>query len=291
MRFLSFSNDRHIGWVSPRLKLPPELLYEPEAAFRLPGAEVILDCDSRKILRLRLAVDGRQDPCFLYIFANHSLGRAIRTTYAFHILRMARSLQQAGFDTLQVLAAFRPRWQWLNWKSYLIAREIHPVMELPSGGRHRYPVHGSVELSPDLLTAVAYTLADFHNQGFVHGDLKTRHVLAHRNGNDPGSRFPWDIILVDLEKTHRLPPLLGRIHDVCAARDLVQLCASLPETHRDRSLTPLKRELVARYLEFRSLPASRGRAIQAIIDLYRPGGVLRQGRTLLESVFSRLWSV
>jgi hypothetical protein len=290
VRLLSFSNPRHVGWVSPRLELPTELLYEPEAAFRLPETDVILDCDSRKILRVRLAVDGRQDPCFLYIFANHSLGRAIRSTYAFHILRMARSLRQAGFGTLQVLAAFRPRRQWLNWRSYLIAREIHPVLELPSGGRHRYPVHDSAELGLDLLTAVAYTLAEFHNQGFIHGDLKTRHVLAHRNGNEPGSRFPWDIILVDLEKTRRLPRLLGRIHDIYAARDLVQLCASLPETHRDWSLTSLKRELVARYLEFRSLPASRARNIRAIIDLYRPGGVLRQGRTLLDSAFSRLWS-
>ncbi len=290
MRLTSFTNHRHVGWVSPRLEVPPELLETPESASRIPGTETILDCESRKILRVRLAVDGRPDSCFLYIFDNHSLARALRTAYALHILRMSYRLRRAGFETLQVLAAFRPRGQWLNWRSYLIAREIQPVLELPSGGRHRYPVHESVEFSPDLLAAVAWTLAEFHERGFVHGDLKTRHVLAHRNGNEPGARFPWDIILVDLEKTRRLPPMLARIHDVLAARDLVQLCASLPEVHRNRPLAAVKRELIERYLEFRSLPAARARAIQAVVNLYRPGGTLRQGRTLLDSLVARLWS-
>lgn len=290
MHLLSLASAHHVGWISPRLELPPPLIDDPESAAKLAGTEVVLECEARKIYRMWLPVDGRNECCFLYIFGNRSLGRALRPNYAFRVMRMSQCLRKEGFETLHVLAAFRPRRQFLNWRSYVVAQELRPVLELPSGGRHRYPVHESVALNPDVLSAVANTLASFHDRGFVHGDLKTRHVLAHLNGDQPGARFPWEIILVDLEKTRRFPRVLARAHDLFAARDLVQLCASLPEDDQGRSLNGVKNELITRYLEFRRLPGSRSRLIRAVVDLYRPGGRLRQGRTLLRSLLEMLAS-
>lgn len=287
MHLNSLRSVRQEGWISPLLTLPEALIEDPESAIGLPGAEVLLDCEARKIFRIHLQVGGVSQRCFLYIFGNRSLGRALRPNYAFHVWRMSARLRQAGFETLDVLAAFRPRRQYLNWRSFMIAREITPVLELPSSGRHRYPVHQAAELGSELLSAVAATLARFHDLGFIHGDLKTRHVLAHLNGASPGATYPWEIVLVDLEKTRWLPGFLGRFHDLLAARDLIQLCASLPDAAAPPGPSA-KTELVDRYFELRGLTPHRRRRIQQVIQMYRPGGVFRQGRTLWRSLVDLL---
>lgn len=279
-----FTNGRYKGWIAPALNLPACLLEEPSSAARLPGSETLLNCRGRKIYRVRLERSGQPAPCFIYLFQNSSLNRSFRRSYAVHILRMSELLREAGFDTLEVLAAFRPKWQFLNWTSFLVARELQSVQELPSTGRHVYQLHTWVDFSNDVATAVAANLAGLHNSRFVHGDLKTRHILARRNGG--GS--PPQILFVDLEKTKRMPGSLTRLHDFFAARDLIQLLASLPTELDGRTMVPNREHFLEQYFRARRLSQWRQHLIRRLLRLYEPGGALRQGETLLKSLTGAL---
>ncbi len=279
-----FTNGKYKGWIAPSLNLPGGLLEDPSSAATLPGSETLLECRGRKIYRVLLENSGQPAPCFIYLFRNGSLNRSFRRSYAVHILRMSELLRQAGFDTLEVLAAFRPKWQFLNWTSFLVARELQSVQELPSTGRHVYQLHTWVDFSNDVAAAVAANLADLHNSRFVHGDLKTRHILARQNG----AASPPQIVFVDLEKTKRIPGSLTRLHDFFAARDLVQLLASLPREVDGRTIVPNRDHFLEKYFQARRLSPRRQRFIRRLLRLYEPGGGLRQGETVLKSLTSAL---
>lgn len=279
-----FTNGRYKGWVESSLQLPPRLLEDPATAAELQGAETLLDCRGRKIFRVTLELSDQSTPCFVYLFQNSSFSRCLRRSYAVHIFRMSELLRESGFDTLEVLAAFRPKWQFLNWSSCLVARELQSVQELPSTGRHVYQLHTWADFTSDVASAVAFNLADLHNLRFVHGDLKTRHVLTRRNG--PGR--PPQVLFVDLEKTKRLPNALARLHDLFAARDLIQLLASLPKELDGRTIQPNRDRFLAQYFRVRRLSPSRQRLISRLLGLYEPGGGLRQGETLFKSLIHGL---
>ncbi len=280
-----FTKGKYKGWIEPSLDLPKHLLEDPSRAAVMPGSETLLDCRGRRIYRIVLERSGSPAPCFLYLFRNSSLNRSFRRSYAVHICRMSEMLREAGFDTLEVLAAFRPKWQMLNWSSCLVARELQSVQELPSTGRHVYQLHTWAEFNTDVAAAVAARLADLHNSRFVHGDLKTRHILTRRNGG--GS--PPQILFVDLEKTKRIPATLARVHDFFAARDLVQLLASLPRELDGRTMVPIRHGFLEKYFLSRRLPASRQRLISRLLRLYEPGGGLRQGETVFRSLTAAMW--
>ncbi|MEJ2078706.1 MAG: lipopolysaccharide kinase InaA family protein [Acidobacteriota bacterium] len=277
-------NGRFRGWVAPSLNLPACLLEDPSSAGLMPGSETLLDCRGRKIYRVSLELSGRPVPCFIYLFQNDSVSRSLRRSYAGHILRMSELLREAGFDTLEVVAAFRPKWQFLNWASFLVARELQSVQELPSTGRHVYQLHTWVDFDNSVAAAVATNLANLHDSRFVHGDLKTRHILARRNG----SGCPPQILFVDLEKTKRIPASLTRLHDFFAARDLIQLLSSLPRELHGRTIVPNRDHFLKQYFLARRLPPQRQRLIRQLLRLYEPGGGLHQGETILRSLTTAL---
>ncbi len=279
-----FTNGKHKGWIEPSLRLPEGLLEDPASAADLDGAETLLDCRGRKIYRVLLERAGRRAPCFVYLFQNSSLNRSLRRSYAAHILRMSQLLHEAGFDTLEVLAAFRPKWQFLNWSSFLVAAEIESVQELPSTGRHVYQLHSWADFTRAIASAVATSLAELHERGFVHGDLKTRHILTRRNGGSS----PPQVLFVDLEKTKRLPSGLSRLHDFFAARDLIQLLASLPTEMDGHTMEPKRDHFVDEYFRARRISPFRRRVISRLLRLYEPGGGLRQGETVFGCLTSSL---
>jgi hypothetical protein len=197
-------------------------------------------------------------------------------------------MRHGGIQTLEVLAALKPRKQTLNWNSLLIASEIESVNELPSAGNHVFQVHESVDFDTSIASTLAGELSAFHNRKFVHGDLKSRHILAKSNLSKAFSGNGFERFhLVDLEKSRHYPLLPSPLLDVLAARDLVQLLASLPVNSNGRDLTPIWTQFLAEYCSGRNLSKFRIGIIQRILDLYSPGGFLRQGSTLLESVISR----
>jgi hypothetical protein len=286
MKLEPFSNGKFTGWIKSGLSLPPSLLEEPRTAARLPGAETLLDCEGRKIVRVNLERSHRCQPCFVYTFMNSSLSRSFRPNYAFHILRMSEKLRRDGFSTMEVLAAFRPRWQFLNWNSFLIAGELESVLELPSRGNHVYRLHEWARFDASIARAVAQQLAEFHSRGYVHGDLKTRHILTRSNGV-PTDASHRQVLFVDLEKTKRIHRMLTPLHDLYAARDLIQLLASLPEELEGRNIQSARDLLIAEYFEHRHLPAPRRSIIRRVMGLYQPGGKLRQGKTVLQALCER----
>ncbi len=283
------SNRAVRGWVHPEVELPPSLTDRWNASLALPGSELVLDCRGRRIYRAKLERLGRPHPCFLYLFQNHSVSRALRRPYAFHILRMAEKMKQAGIQTLEVLAALRPRNETLNWHSLLIATEIESVSELPSAGNHIFQVHESAEFDKSLGSLLARELSHFHNRKFVHGDLKTRHILARKNSSALVSgnglkRFH----LVDLEKSRHYPHLPSPLLDILAARDLVQLCASLPLDSSSPESLAAWSQFLSEYFTHRNLPNFRSNVVRRILRLYSSGGGLRQGETLLQNLLIRL---
>jgi hypothetical protein len=286
MRLEPFSNGKFTGWIKSGLSLPSSLLEEPRSAARLPGAEILLDCEGRKIVRVELERLSRRQPCFVYTFKNSSLSRCFRKNYAFHILRMSERLRRDGFSTMEVLAALRPRWQFLNWDSFLIAGELESVLELPSRGNHIYQLHEWAPFDGPVALTVARRLAEFHSRGYVHGDLKTRHILTRCNGNSMDISHR-EVLFVDLEKTKRVYGMLAPLHDLYVARDLIQLLASLPEELEGRNIRSARDLFIAEYFKHRRLPSPRRAVIRRVMSLYRPGGRLTQGKTVLQALWGR----
>ena len=282
IRFQPYVGKRFKGWIHKDFQPPVELLEYPEKVCELPGAEGLLDCRGRQIFRLPLLVQGQLRSCFTYYFRNASLSRSLRRNYAFRNLRMSQKLHHSGLSTIAVLAALKQRGEWLNWHSFSVAPEITSVGEIPSAGNHIFHVHPVIDFSPRIAADLARELVSFHTKGFFHGDLKTRHILVDVRKN-PHTRFYF----VDLEKCQHFPHLKGYLRDILAARDLVQLFASLPETS---NATNFKGVLLDHYLATSELPLSGQESLRRIIGLYRPGGVLRQGQTLLSSLWKKVAS-
>ena len=195
-------------------------------------------------------------------------------------------MRKEGISTLEVLAALKPRNEKFNWRSLLIASEIESVNELASGGNHVFQVHESIEFNASTATSLAGELSTFHNRKFVHGDLKSRHILATigESGSICGNgvrRFH----LVDLEKAGHHPLVPNVLLDIFAARDLVQLFASLPRNSR---VQDLRSRFLAEYFSGRKLSRFRAGLMLRILDLYAREGSFHQGKTLLENLLARV---
>ena len=255
-----FSNEKVKGWVHPELDLPECLRNGWNALPTIPGAELLLDCKGRRMYRADLPRSGNSQSCFIYHFRNQSFSRSLQQTHAFHILQIAEKMRKRGIQTLEVLAALKPRSETFNWNSLLIASEIEEVNELPSSGNHVFQVHESVEFDASIASTLAGELSGFHNRKFVHGDLKTRHILAKTNNFvGTSSNGVKKFHLVDLEKSKHYPLLPNPLMDIFAARDLVQLFASLPTNSNGQDLSPVRYQFLAEYFSTRiSSPAISG---------------------------------
>ena len=285
MALRRFSDRISRGWICPSVKLPESLARGWAASPVIPGARLLLDCRGRQIYKAQLERSGRPHSCFIHFFRNQSFSRSLRRTHAFHILQISEKMKREGLQTLDVLAALKPKGETLNWNSLLIASEIEEVNELPSAGRHVFQVHRAVEFDASIASTLANELSDFHDSRFIHGDLKTRHLLAKvPDLTDVSGNGMKRFHFVDLEKCKHHPFLPSSLLDVLTARDLVQLFASLPMNANGKNLLPLKSQFLAEYFTARGLSKRRIQVIQGILGLYSPGGALRQGRTLLASL-------
>jgi len=282
MDYERYRGERYQGWVDPRLRVPPLLLDHPERAAEFPSATTLLDCRGRQILRLQLDFEEGPSACFLYYFRNSSPGRSLRPCYSLRTLRISQKLQEHGFQSLKVVAALKKRGEYLNWHSLLVAREIADSYEIPSGGKHVYQVHPTCEMNADLTVSLARELVRFHQSGFCHGDLKSRHILVKFN-SDRSPQFHF----VDLEKCLYLPYFPGLLKDILVTRDLVQLRSSLPPSPTGQES---EADRFTRYYLEASGRSRKGRErIHKILSLYEPGGPLQQGKTLLASLVLALF--
>ena len=132
------------------------------------------------------------------------------------------------------------------------------------------------------MTNFARELAGFHSKGFFHGDLKTRHVLVQHRSNR-GPRF----FFVDLEKCISVPYFPGFLRDILAARDLIQLFASLPRESPGFAQGESSKLLLRRYLEAAPISGRRRKRLRSIVKLYSSQGEFQQGRTLLSNVLRK----
>jgi len=283
MEFRRFSNRRFTGWVASGLEDADQLFEKLDSAEGIPPSDVILECRGRTIYRASLPYKHERVDVYVYIFHNDTLSRALRSNYAFHSLKMSRKLAAAGFKTIQVLAALKPSRQLLNWKGLLVAREIASVRELPSSGIHRYQVHQHTDFDPNLRFALARELARLHDSGFTHGDLKSRHILTRNEGDE----IP-DIYFVDLEKTGFHPCSPPFLKEIRAARDLIQLFASLPPTSESSPDLELREQFLRDYFSSRCLSDTRKQLIRQMLDFYRSESGLDQGKTLAKIFMERL---
>ncbi|MBI4445893.1 MAG: hypothetical protein HY645_08275 [Acidobacteria bacterium] len=273
-----YSGSRYYGWVHADFAPPSEVLEFPEKVSQMPGAECVLDCEGREISRISLLLDGQLTPCFVYFFKNNSWNRAFRRSYAFRTRQAANKLTQSQIGTLQILAALKKRGELLNWHSTIIAKEISGVQELEAAGTHIFHIHPISLFSETLALALAGELCKFHQNGFYHGDLKTRHILVSADGI-PNPKFYF----VDLEKCLHIPNCPPLIRDLLSARDLIQLFASLSSAGAE-----LKKIFLDRYFELLQPGERRERRIRRFLSWYEPQGSLSQGKTLLSSLWQRL---
>ena len=282
MEFRRYKGQRFQGWLHGSFQPPASLLENPEKVGDDSAAEHLLDCRGRQIYRLPLPFQEGRVPCFTYYFQNGSWSRSLRPTSAFKSLRIAEKLRRHRVGTLQVVAALKKRNELLNWHSFVVAREIEQVQELPSSGNHVYQIHRPATLSRSLVTRFAHELAGFHSKGCFHGDLKTRHVLVQHRAN-PGVRFYF----VDLEKCISVPYFPGWLRDVLAARDLIQLFASLPDDSPGFARGESKKLLLQRYLEVAPISRRRSGRLRSMVQLYSAQGEFQQGRTLLSNILGK----
>ncbi len=273
------------GWIHKGLEWTPSNPEGDEFQRMLSEkGELILTCRGRDIYRLNFNLEGAPCCCFLYIFRNTSLTRALKTSYAYQTLRISNTIRELGFPSIEVLAAIRPKNEILNWNSLLIAKEILNVKELPATGSHIYKVHASIPFSGEVADLTASELARFHDSSLFHGDLKSRHILISKNP-DKESRDIW---FVDLEKTRRHKLLPSFLRDILAARDLVQLLSSLPGDNNGDSAQEEKSRFLSLYLSNRNLSRKRSGTIKKAVNLYLESGSLRQGETLLQGIYRRI---
>jgi hypothetical protein len=275
MAYREHKGDRFRGWVRADFAPPPEILESPEEIRRLPGAEHLLDCQGRQIYRVPLIVGGQPASCFTYHFTNGSWPRSLRRSYAYRTLRVSRRMERAGFPALEALAALKRRGEILNWTGLLVAREILDVAELPSQGSHVFQIHRFAPLSQAVAEGLGRYLARFHRQGFFHGDLKARHVLARIAQAEP------QFYLVDLEKTICSPRAPELVRLVLGSRDLAQLLASLP----DDGAGEFRVRLLEAYLPDSPLSARNRARMRRILGMYGDGGAFRQGSTLAANLW------
>ncbi len=274
-------NSKYKGWIHGGLEWNPLDTEDDECRQMLSEkGEVLLHCQGRDIYRLNLQLEGNPVSCFLYIFRNSSLSRALRMPYAWKVLRISNKLRKSRLQTIEVLAAVRPKHELLNWNSVLIAKEILNVYELPATGNHVYQVHPSIPFSGQTAEATAYELARFHDSGFFHGDLKSRHILISRGSDMETPR----VCFVDLEKTRHHRSLPSLLLDIMAARDLVQLLSSLPGGEESPEGDKEKSSFLNLYLDHRNLGEKRSKRIRKAVSLYLGSDALRQGETLLKGL-------
>lgn len=288
MGFQWLVRDKFCGWVSRDLTLPAGLSTDATCVSSLEKAEMLLDCKLRNICRAPLRRGDQTLSCFFYFFRHNSLHEALRSGPPFHILKISNILRDHGFESLEVLAALKPRRPLLKWTSLLIAGEIQSVFELPSVGTHVFQIHKWIDFDQTVASDLARELARFHDYAFFHGDLKSRHILTRtpsvENSEGNTSRF----VLVDLEKTRRMPHLPYPARDILAARDLIQLLASLPTEFDGHRLQPAREHLLDEYLRRRNISSRRAAFIRRVLEMYGPGGVLVQGKTVLGGLASHL---
>lgn len=275
--FNRFSSQHYQGVIRSGFDPPQAILHEPAGAAAIAGAEHLLDCAGRQIYRIPLGSGPHPTRCFTYYFTNRSFTRSLRYCYAFRTLRTSLLLERHGFPSIQVLGALKARKELLNWTSLLIAAEIECVFELPSTGQHLFQIHPFVELNRDLARNLGAYLAKFHGAGFFHGDLKTRHILVGRSPSD--CRF----YLVDLEKCLYVPHLVPSLGSLLAARDLIQLFASLPSHQAER-----KKDIFDSYFSETRLPATARSVLRRTVRLYSEQGHFRQGRTVAANLAALL---
>ena len=288
MGFQWFVRDRYCGWVSQDLSLPDGLTTEASSVSSLKGAETLLDCELRNIYRAPLRRGDQLLSCFFYFFRHNSLQQLLGSGPPFHVLRMSEALREQGFASLEVLAALRPKRQILGWTSLLIASEIHSVFELPSVGTHVYQIHKWIDFDESVASELAGELARFHDCSFFHGDLKSRHILTRTASTAISGEGTSRFVLVDLEKTKRMPHLPSPARDILAARDLIQLLCSLPAGTELDEVQQARDHFLDEYLKRRSVSSRRARFIGRILELYGPGGVLVQGKTVLGGLTAHL---
>lgn len=277
-RFTRYSGPTYNGYLRADFEPPDLVLDQPEQIGRLEGAEHLLDCEGRQIHRVPLRVGDQVRSCFTYRFTNRSLTRALRRCYAIRTLRHAELLRQRGFPTLEVVAALKKKDELLNWTSLLIALEIESVFEIPSKGNHVFQIHEFLGDS-DWPASLGLHIARFHNAGFVHGDLKTRHILASISNGE------YCFYLVDLEKSRFMPRCPGAIRAILVARDLIQLLASLREPKVGG--TDFGDRILDSYFQQVQHGPAFARRVQRLVRLYRGESGFKQGKTVVEN----LWHV
>jgi len=266
------------GRVHPLLDLEHEALDDPHEFIRHRQAELILDCENRKIIRSDILLGGVRVPALLHFDENRSFSRIFRSSYASRTLSIASRLAENAIPTVDVLAA-------LNRKGFpveaslLITREMQNVRQLPATGRHQLEIHPPLELTDSLALQLGCCVAELHSRRLFHGDLKSRHILVEQTE-------PPRFIFVDLEKSAFWPLAPSSVRDVLAARDLVQLLSSIPERRNPKTATH-RDILLESYLTKRKLPATRRRRLASWVDLYMGNDGFEQGKTLLENLLSR----
>lgn len=279
-----FKTPEYRGWFDPELDWTPSLPESKEfQAMVSKKGELLLHCRGRDIFRITFNLSGKPCRCFLYVFRNSSISRAFRTSPAHRIRIASKLIREAGFPSIEVLAALRPKKEWLSWHSLLVTREIPDVKELAAAGNHVYQVHESLPFTDGISRLTARELARFHDAGLFHGDLKSRHILVSSHpyrGQD-------QIFFVDLEKTGKKSLLPGFLKDLLASRDLIQLLSSLPQAAENPGTISGER-FIDQYFASRNLRSSREARIRRALDLYRNSGTFRQGETILQAVLKQI---
>ena len=139
----------------------------------------------------------------------HRLRDVFRPTRAHRAQRNSLLLHRAGINTPRALAAGEHRI--LRWPriAYLVTEEVRGASTLAS-------LHARGPVPTEALRRVAAIIAQLHEAGLSHRDLKWTNILIDQ------AMEPW---LIDLDGVREL----GRVSDKQALRDLFSLARCFPE--------------------------------------------------------------
>jgi hypothetical protein len=272
------------------------LLEDPEQAQKIPGARCVLNGELRTIWEVPTKSDTAY---FVHLFRDQ------RRRVVPRILKTQRRMQALGVPTIEIVALGHET-SGVRSREFFIARKIGNSVSLPAGLGHSYEIVPEArEVSERLVESLAQFISDLHRKRFIHGDLKSRHILIQNppHGREDGdknadgrsatpsrhSRFSdsrtedLKFYLVDLEKARSFRFLPETLVDLLRVRDLIQLSASCSQLITNKQ----KARFLRNYLRRLAVPSARRRIFYYVVRLYSEHD-FRQGRTLLENVFAAL---
>jgi serine/threonine protein kinase len=210
-----------------------ELLGDPDAPFRQPGARLLKDSRSSTVMELEAAVDGTLHSLIYKRFRATAWSdpwtALFRPTPALRSWLFGHGLRERGLPTPRPLAVFHRRRRGMDYEGYLLTEKVPDALDLHgcSSQLGEFAVDERRKILRRWIDQLAVLIRQMHCRHLAHRDLKAANILLSKKAGEAALDRFWLIDLVGLSR-HRQLPMARRI------QNLARLHASF---HRHPALT------------------------------------------------------